>query len=193
MPWWHNSYYAKSSEATFCCPILKSGATSCPYLCTQDWPMCHKFIDNKCYEYYRPKYCSKGYHVRANEPSAPNYYNEPPGKKRRVDDVASTKIFRTEQEQTDKQDMRASRLGFFDGEPVTQEQLEKSYRFRKNAVKNGQDSPADQKHQLKKLKSAFNNIAKALHDQTPQPSSDDDEEQMLENPFEPESGADPAS
>ena len=174
MPWW-NKGYVKSGETKFGCPTLKSGEPSCAYGCTGKWPMCHKFLDNKCYAYHLPKYCCKGYHVRPNEPRAPDYYNEPPGKKRRGDYVASTKTFRTEQEQTDKQDLRLSRFGFFDGEPQTQDLLEKSYWSHKNVVKNSQDSSADQKRQLKKLKSAFRNIGKALQNRAPSPSTDDED------------------
>ena len=171
---------------------MNKGFNDCWHGCTADWPMCHMFQENKCYAQHLREYCSKGWHVRENDRRTIDYYNEPPRKKRRGDYVASTKTFRTEQAQTEKQDMRLSRLGFFDGEPLTQALLEKTYSSRKNAVKNSQDSYADQKHQLKKLKSAFSNIAKTLHGQAPEPSSDDDEEQVSEKPSETESAADPA-
>ena len=163
---------AWSNKAYFRCPNLQCGELSCKYGCTEEWPLCHMFLEHKCHWQYRTGYCYKGYHFRSSDDN-----NAPPMKKRRRDHPASSKTFQTDQEQEDKQDLRLSRLGFFDGEPLTQDMLEKAYSSNKNDVETSELPTKVKVFQIKKLKSAFRNVGKALHGQVPSPSTDDDNDE----------------
>ena len=165
----------RPKKSFFGCPTLESGKPTCDYGCTRDWPMCHMFQDNKCHAQHFPEYCTKGWHVRQNERRAPDYYTEPPEKRRRREHAAPTKTFRTEQEQSNKQNMRLIRLGWFESQLPTRDELEKAYTFHQKEWRNSSHSSEDIELQLKKLKSAFTNISKELHDRAPSPSTDDDE------------------
>ena len=174
MPYWNSGYFG--------CPVLRDGRGPCTHGCTETWPLCHKFINGTCHEQHLPEYCRKGYHVRQDKRRASDGDDERPRQKRRVDYAAPAKTFRTEQEKTDKQEVRLGRLGFFDAHDPTQEALEWAYNSHKKIVENSEDGPASKRRQLKKLKSAWKNIGKAIHGHDPEPSTDDDDEHgTLEN------------
>ena len=84
--------------------------------------------------------------------------------------------FRSAQARTTKQDIRLFRLGFFDGPPATEDELEKAYSYHRSEVSKTSESPELKDAKLKKLKSAFTNIYKPFQYRDPSPSSDDDEE-----------------
>lgn len=158
MSWRNKSYFG--------CPALKSGKTTCEHGCTENWPMCHMFLNNKCYAQHLPEYCCKGYHVRPNEP---------PKKKRRVEEAAAENTVRTEHSQTKKQTLRLIRLGFFDSQLPTRDALEKAYTVHREDVRKSLHSSEDKVLQIKKLKSAFRNIGKALQNRASSPSTDDED------------------
>ena len=143
-----------------------SGKTTCEYGCTEKWPMCHMFFNNKCYAQGLPEYCCKGYHVRPNESQK---------KKRRLEEAQPAKPARTEHAQTEKQTSRLIRLGFFDTQLPTRDALEKAYTFHRDEMRKSKHSAEDKVLQLKKLESAFRNIGKALQNRAPSPSTDDED------------------
>ena len=109
----------------------------------------------------------------ANEHGASDYA-EPPWKKPRDDYAASTRTFQSQKRKAYKQELRLARLGFYDDEYPTQDELEKAYSSRKDDVDNSTDSSENKAFQLKKLKSAFNNVGKARSGRSPEPSTDDE-------------------
>ena len=83
--------------------------------------------------------------------------------------------FRSAQARTTKQDIRLFRLGFFDGPPATEAELEKAYTDCDSEVMKSSEPWEPKEMNLKKLASATRNIYKSLHNQDPSPSSDDEE------------------
>ena len=166
------------------CPRLDKGHNSCWYGCTRGWPMCHMFQDNKCYAQHRHEFCSKGWHVRENDRRTIDYdewqdvpsTREPRRKKRR-------RATKTELE------LRLRRLGFFNSKLPPFQDLETAYTLYKNTVEASAIADEDKRLNVRKLRSAFKNISKAIQGEVPEPSSTDSDDASLER----ESAAEQAS
>ena len=48
------------------CPRFTRGYDYCYYKCTEQWPMCHKFANNKCWYPYQTR-CNLGWHVNESD------------------------------------------------------------------------------------------------------------------------------
>jgi hypothetical protein len=147
--------------------------------------MCHKFQENKCGAQHLPEYCSKGWHVRQNDRRASTWQDasstpEPIRKKRRRGNDASAKRSETEREREVKLELRLRRLGFYHNELPSLQELETAYRLYKITVDASAIANEEKQLKIKKLRSAFTNISKAIQGQDPSPSATDSEDASLE-------------
>ena len=110
-------------------------------------------------------------------------------KKRRRGNDASAKRSETERERGVKRELRLRRLGFYNNELPTKHELETAYSLYKMTVDGSAIAYEEKQLKIKKLRSAFTNIGKAIQGRDPSPSSTDSEEASLER----ESAAEQAS
>ena len=148
------------------------------------------FQDNKCYAQHRHEFCSKGWHVRENDRRTIDYdewqgvpsTREPLRKKRR-------RATKTERERKVELELRLRRLGFYNSKLPPFQDLETAYTLYKNTVEASAIADEDKRLNVRKLRSAFKNISKAIQGQDPEPSSTDSDDASLER----ESAAEQAS
>ena len=146
------------------------------------------FQENKCGAQHLPEYCSKAWHVRQNDRRASDYdkwqdassTREPIRKKRRRGNDASAKRSETEREREVKLELRLRRLGFYHNELPSLQELETAYRLYKMTVDASAIANEEKQLKIKKLRSAFTNISKAIQGRDPSPSATDSEDDSLE-------------
>ena len=167
--------------SSFRCPRMDNGPNYCWYGCTTEWPMCHMFQENTCYEQNLVEYCRKGWHVQQNDRRAWNHdtwegassTGEPPKKKARRAETIRGK-------REPKLETRLKLLGFYNSELPSADDLETAYGFYTKTLTDSAIANEEKQRIVKKLRSAFKNINKAIRGEEQSRSSTDSEDESLE-------------